>query len=114
MLKGYWWAFVQALQARHKAPSNKQQREDVRQMIQLAKSCTVDLLRVTDLGDLPRLAFQRIEDTEEQRRNYGFSGARRMLCVRWGYKENENRQGRTEDCGDFCFPPQAAAVARRD
>ena len=42
---------------------------------------------VSALTLVPQLGFQMIQDNEELRANYGFTGARVMLLVKWAFKE---------------------------
>ena len=83
IIQGFWWAVAQAI----KMVSERGGSERLRGFQSLVVKASVDMKTVSNLTVIPQLGFQMIQDNEELRANYGFTGARVMLLVKWAWKE---------------------------
>ena len=83
IIQGFWWAVAKAIQM----VGDPAGAERLKKFQSLVVKASVDMKTVSALTLVPQLGFQMIQDNEELRANYGFTGARVMLLVKWAFKE---------------------------
>ena len=94
-------------------PSASEGKDRLRKFQSLVVKASVDMKTVDALSMVPQLGVQMIQDNEELRANYGFTGAR----VKWAWKEaracRQDRKEPTQRHGDPHGHPAKDHVPRR-